>query len=286
MILAEVLRYLRILLFPAFFIRKSRRNTAKNVVITMTTLPSRIRNIRTTIASLLDQSIAPEKIILNLPKYSRREQIGYAIPRYLKNHPSILVNEIEEDLGPATKLLPTLKLFEGSDTLIIVADDDEIYPKGLIENYLSHADRFPTSVMSLVGWDAPEDFKHTSKQVLYGAIGDRPKGSMKVIKPTRTDCVQGASTFAVRPGFFTESIFLYADAPKEAFYVDDIWVSGHLAKNQVPVYIIPAPFRFARMKVLTHLVLSETLHKKENRSGENNNVLYGFFKKDWTSVKK
>ena len=85
----------------------------------------------------------------------------------------------------------------------------------------------------------------------------------------------------VRPTFFTDKVFDYSTAPKEAFYVDDIYVSGRLAENEIDIYVIPAPFRFARMKVSTHLLLSETLHKKENKTGHNNNTLYAHFKSVW-----
>lgn len=282
---AELLRYCGLCLLPSCRFRVSRQRAA-NMVISLTTLPSRIKNIRPTIASLCDQTIQPEKIILNIPKESRREKCGYVIPEFLKNNPLVLINEVEEDLGPATKLLPTLKKYWNEhEQKIIVVDDDEIYPKMLVENYLKYADEYSNAVLTLVGWDAPEDADHHHRLVRYGAIGSKPRNSERVNEPVQVDCVQGASSFMVRSTFFTDEIFDYSQAPREAFFVDDIYVSGHLATNSIPVMVIPAPFRFARMKVSTHLILSETLHKKENSSGHNNNTLYQFYESAWHSHK-
>lgn len=284
--LSEIFRYIMLSAWPGLFVTKKNKNEqGNNVVITMTTLPSRIANIAPTISSLTHQTVRPEKIIINLPAHSQREKTAYIIPEFLKKNPLIEINNVEKDLGPATKLLPVLEKYKGQkEKLIIVADDDEIYPQRLVENYLKQEKNLSDAVLTLVGWKVPRDFIHSNRTIRYGAIGSKPPGSQKISKPTKVDCVQGASTFAVRPTFFTEEIFDYSKAPKEAFFVDDIYVSGHLAKQKVPIYVIPAPFRFARMKVSAHLLFSETLHKKENKTGHNNNTLYKFYKPFWGSL--
>ncbi|MEQ8580726.1 MAG: hypothetical protein RIC30_05840 [Marinoscillum sp.] len=283
----EIIRYVKLILFPGLFIpKKKKEGEDHGIVFSFTTLPSRIQNIKPTVASLFDQKVRPDKVILNIPRFSKREQRVYKIPHFLKTCPYIQINEIEHDLGPATKLLPTLKLLKDTETLIVVGDDDEIYPRKLFDNYLNHQFGFKDSVMALVGWNAPRDFNHSHKEIRYGAIGSIPKTASKVEEPTQVDCVQGASTFAVKSVFFTENVFSYDKAPKEAFFVDDIWVSGHLAQNNIPIYVIPATFRYARMKVPSHLLFSETLHRKENKSGDNNSTIYRHFQEEWFSFKR
>lgn len=285
--LVEIIRYLILSIWPSLLVSGKKTPKADGVIITMTTLPSRIANIAPTIASLSHQSVRPERILLNLPTYSKREQTEYKIPDYIKKNPLVEINETAEDLGPATKLLPALRKYWGrDDKLLIIADDDEIYAHDLVKNYLTYEKESKDSVLTMVGWDVPEGLDHAQRIVKYGAIGNKPKKSQKVTKLTQVDCVQGASTFAVRPTFFSQEVFDYSQAPKEAFFVDDIYVSGHIAKQKVPVYVTPAPFRYARMKVLTHLVLSETLHRKENKTGHNNNTLYQFYRLFWHSLSK
>lgn len=285
----EVIRYSLLWAFPQYFTAKVEEEEVRrsNIVVTMTTLPSRIGNIQPTIASLCNQTVLPEKILINIPEYSKREKTGYRIPDFLKENPLVEINFTEEDLGPATKLLPALeKYWDNKDQLLMVVDDDEVYPKGLIENYLQYTDLSENAVLTLVGWNAPEDFIHAHRTVVYGAIGSKPENSEKVEHPTRVDCVQGASSFLVRPRFFDITVFNYSLAPKEAFFVDDIYISGHLARQLTPIYVVPAPFRYARMKVTAHLLYSENLHRKENKSGHNNNKLYRFYKDFWFSMNK
>ncbi|MBV6645851.1 MAG: hypothetical protein KI790_10400 [Cyclobacteriaceae bacterium] len=250
----------------------------------MTTLPSRIANIGPTVASLTHQSILPGRILINIPKESSREKRGYNIPTFLKRLPLVEINVIDKDFGPATKWLPALEKYaKKPETQIIVVDDDEIYPHHLVSNYLRFANDH-NAVLTLVGWRVPADLNHANRFIQYGAIGDKPKQSLEVDKPTRTDCVQGASTFMIRPTQFNQDVFAYDRLPQEAFFVDDIYVSGYLAKAKIPVKVIPASFRFARMKVLKHLVFSETLHRKENKTHHNNNKMYQFYKKYWWSL--
>ena len=52
-------------------------------------------------------------------------------------------------MGPATKILPTLNLFKDeADKLIIVLDDDQIYPKGMVENYVKNSKDLPDAAMT------------------------------------------------------------------------------------------------------------------------------------------
>src|SRR2546423_978191 len=62
-----------------------------DVVVTMTTFPSRIARIAPTIKSLLNQTISPRAIQLNLPASSRREQRPYVVPEWLSRLRSVSI---------------------------------------------------------------------------------------------------------------------------------------------------------------------------------------------------
>jgi hypothetical protein len=53
------------------------------------------------------QSRAPARIVLNLPHHSKRENVAYDVPDFLQGLKSVVVRRCE-DLGPATKAIPTL----------------------------------------------------------------------------------------------------------------------------------------------------------------------------------
>ncbi len=237
-----------------------------------------------TLNSLTHQSVIPEKIILNLPKTFKRDKTNYKIPSYVTNHPLIEINWIEQDLGPATKLLPTLDLFKNEpDRLIIIVDDDQIYSHQMVENYVLNAEKMPNSAMTLSGWKVPHSFNHSDKHQLYGGIVRFYRRDNSVKNPVQVDCLQGAASFTVKPKFFDKSVFDFSSAPKEAFFVDDIWVSGNLSKTNTPIHVIPAPFRFGRFVSLRQST-KIGLSKSVNSDNTNNNILYRYFKNEWKSL--
>lgn len=255
-----------------------------DAVISLSILPSRFKHFEPTLNSLTDQSLLPEKIILNLPKTFKRDKTNYVIPEYVKQHPLIDINWIEEDMGPATKLLPTLDLYKNNpDKLIIVLDDDQIYPKGLVENYVKWSKELPDSAMTLSGWTVPNSFDHGDKKQIYGAIVRVYRRDTSIKTPVRVDCLQGAASFAVKPKMFDGGVFDFANAPKEAFFVDDIWLSGNLSRNHVSVHVVPAPFRFGRFVELSQST-EVSLSKTVNMDNSNNNTLYKYFEKEWWSL--
>src|SRR5262249_5992858 len=95
-----------------------------NLIVTLTTLPSRVDRIAPTLKSLLNQRSRAAAIRLNVPTSSRREQRPYDLPRWLQQLRSITVVRCE-DFGPATKLIPTLASVD-PDQPIVVVDDDRI----------------------------------------------------------------------------------------------------------------------------------------------------------------
>ena len=120
---------------PDRWIRQMEGKDQSGAIVSMSVLPSRFKGLLPTINSLTDQSVLPEKIVINLPRFFKRDKTDYEIPEYVENHPLIEINWIENDLGPATKLLPTLDFYEHNpDRLIVVVDDDQIYPREMVEN--------------------------------------------------------------------------------------------------------------------------------------------------------
>lgn len=257
-----------------------------NVIISMSVLPSRFKGILPTLNSLTDQSVLPEKIMINLPRVFKRDKTHYEIPEYVIDHPLVEINWIQEDMGPATKLLPTISYYEEDpNKLIIVVDDDQIYPQELVANYLENEKNLSDSAMTLSGWTVPETFDHSDKEQLYGGIVRFYRLDNSVKNPVRVDCLQGAASFAVKPRFFSNNVFEFDQAPREAFFVDDIWVSGNLALTHTPVHVIPGPFRFGRFVSLrqsSQFGLSSSV----NADNTNNNTLYKYFKDQWWSMNK
>ncbi len=260
----------------AYFTKKvDRRPVSKNVFISLTTIPSRIDGIKPTINSLLDQSIRPSNILINIPG----DEQTIEVPEQIKKCQLITINWVKHDLGPATKLLPTLEIVEDND-LVIVLDDDQVYPKKMVETYLHHSEKYPEAALCQVGWKVPESDNHEDRISVFGAKFRIVGQENPVREPVQVDVLQGASSYAVKRKLFTQEVTDYNNAPDEARFVDDIWFSGHLAKNKVNVYVVPGFFKYCRLS--NWKVASGTgLVKTANKNHHNNNVLYEYFKSYW-----
>jgi len=116
--------------------------SSNKYIISLTTIPSRINYIETTIKSLVEQTLKPEKIILNIPKkYNFRFEssidditVKQILNKYIDD---VIINYIDEDYGPGTKLLGVIKSsiisLDLKDTYIVLVDDDHIYKPFMLE---------------------------------------------------------------------------------------------------------------------------------------------------------
>lgn len=105
--------------------------------VTLTTIPSRLKDIGKTIETIRNQTLKPEKIFLNIPiKYYRfpNEIIDKTLIEKIRS------DDIEisrcNDYGPATKLMGSIKKIKEFDCVIIV-DDDHLYHNKMCEIFIN-----------------------------------------------------------------------------------------------------------------------------------------------------
>ena len=138
-------------------------HVSNRVVVSLTTMPSRAKFLPATLKNMLRQTRLPDKIYVNLPDYSYREQRPYSIPDELRSfynslpiaHQEMLVFNPSKDYGPATKLIPTLSIESNPSTIIITIDDDIIYPESFIHEFEAASRRYPNAALGLKGYILP-----------------------------------------------------------------------------------------------------------------------------------
>lgn len=108
------------------------------LVVSLTTIPSRLSYIRPTLDSLIHQTHAPDQILLCLPKWSSRENAGYDKPDWLSAYaPRVRVVDCRQDQGPGTKLLGALDYLQ-EPTCLVIVDDDMRYKPHFLERLYRH----------------------------------------------------------------------------------------------------------------------------------------------------
>lgn len=259
------------------------RSDRSQLIISLTTIPSRIDLIQETLKSLMDQSLPPGKIILNLPKYSHREACAYVIPDWLSNLASVEIRPCE-DWGPATKLIPSL-LQAPADQPILIVDDDRIYPRWMVARMQAAVIANPNRALTFAGWVVPEDLIDRATTVLSNIrmSPPAPVRAHRLRQPREVDVMQGVMGYAVRPRYFDlGSLTDFSTGPDALRYVDDVRTS---ALCQVQKWVIPAPsLSFLPKRHYRHFKRTAlgALNRGSGRPEDRNNSIgVRYFKDQW-----
>ena len=226
------------------FIRETlangRRSNDRRVIASLSTVPDRIGNLEPTIRSLLKQTRPPDEIVLAIPEFSVREQRPYVVPKYIAQLPRVRVLHCAEDWGPATKFIGAIRdeLAAGREnTLIMVVDDDRLYPRDALETYLYYSEQLPNAALCFRGAAMPSTLDWDDAKMIY---------AKDVREPRPVAVITGCGSYLVQPRFFDQSLWDYSKAPSVVFYIDDIWISAWLSRRGVKRYVIPASARMGR----------------------------------------
>jgi hypothetical protein len=246
---------------------------AADLTVSLTTVPSRLPYLFPTLNALLDQTVLPKRFLLALPRWSRREQRPYRVPELLRSQHAVTLIEEERDWGPATKLIPALRRPDvRPDEAVLGVDDDNIYPRRFLETFARHATAIPEAALSLRGWPVPASLRWRDSRAIKGT---------EITTPLRTDVITGCAGILVRPRFLDAAFAEYESAPSEAFFVDDIWISGHLARRRVPRFVLPFPGPWIYAPAIASC-RGRGLNAHENRNGMNNDRMLEYFAAWWS----
>ena len=104
--------------------------------VSMSTIPSRIKNINNILENINSQTLKPNKIFLNIPYEYRRFQNQTINENDLKDINKENIEIIRcSDYGPGTKIMGSIKKVRDYDCVILL-DDDHIYNKNICKIFL------------------------------------------------------------------------------------------------------------------------------------------------------
>ncbi len=178
--------------------------------ISLTSIPPRLPRIGPVLESLLAQRPAPEAVYLCLPY--RWERFGeYAgaldVPEGVVVHMSLV------DWGPAMKVIPLANDPQFKAQKLIYCDDDWIYPTGWAAALLAAS--LPSLAVAASGFNV-----------------DRLKRLGVYPGPDFVEVAQGFGGVCVDPVWMRRP---EVSPPENAKLADDIWLSGQLAQQRVPI---------------------------------------------------
>ncbi len=175
--------------------------------ISLTSIPPRFDRLGPVLQALLAQRPTPVAVYLCLPRSYRRFS-GVVHPPALPLGVNLLWSE--DDLGPAGKALIASRHLAGKVERLIYCDDDWIYSTGWAEALLQGAGK---AVATTGQGFSVERLKRQSNAA-----------------PGFTDIAQGFSGVCVDPAWLSSPDMI---PPNSAWPVDDIWLSGQLARQGI-----------------------------------------------------
>ena len=221
-------------------------------IITLTAIPPRFPYLRETLGSLLSQDAKIDAIELWVPRAYKR--FNFDLTKDLPKVPhGVTICFTEKDMGPATKVLPAVTAYAGQDVNLLFCDDDKLYDPKWAGRLLKASMEHPDCCIVEEGGD----LMHNSTHDWCGA--DRPRAqritkgftyrlkrvlSLGTWKPRKNvtsgyvDILEGWGGVLVRPEFFSASAF---DIHPDLWMIDDIWLSGQLAINNLKIWLTVEP---------------------------------------------
>ena len=205
-----------------------------NLIVSLTSFPERINEIKYVVYSILDQSVLPQKIILWLAasQFPLKEKDLPAELLSFKNYG--LDIRWCDDLRSYKKLIPALENFP--DYFILTADDDLYYKKKWVEKiwneHIEHPDELVCHIINKIRFDK-DGHVLPYQEWYYNVISDE---SSFINFPL---CGGGA--------LFHKS-FLFKDITnKDLFsnlspYADDIWFYFMTILGNTPIRIVKKPY--------------------------------------------
>ncbi|MBK1635260.1 glycosyltransferase family A protein [Rhodovulum adriaticum] len=184
------------------------------LVVSLTSIPPRFATLRPVLASILNQRPRPDRVILALPRQYRRFPGTFPRPALPDG---VVLLRLDTDPGPAAKVLPAARALAGTGARLVYCDDDCLYGPGWLAALCAAQDG-PDTVVAASG------FAVTALRRRSTPAGD-------------TDIAQGFSGVLIRPDMIPSDAY---DIPPAAWAVDDIWLSGHYARQDLPIRLAPA----------------------------------------------
>lgn len=209
--------------------------TTPEIVVTLTTIRSRLQYVPKVVESLLQQTLSPVRIELNISRepYLLDEGIepDHPILLGLMKQPLLRVNWVP-NIGPYRKIWPFLESYFSQDDenehIFVTVDDDTLYPdyflQELYKNYLQHQ-----CVIAFRGRHIEMDEEK---------IAPYDRWTLGKTIPSLNNLPTGKDGILYSTKFFTKDFLDLAAVQRLAPTADDLWVKWHYALNGVPAVIL------------------------------------------------
>lgn len=292
-------------------LKYDRNSNISDIIISLTTMPLRLQSaeFKKCVSSMLEQSVRPQQIRINIPYTLKKSGLAYEIPEWLSKV-SVTIHRCD-DMGPATKYLSTLADYAGTKQKILVYDDDSFMPLNTVKIFQKLTSKYPDTVICGSGNRLSRTFDENNRLIststnpntegmtywgkmfwFVSLIKSERIGSIPADQDlAKVDIVYGNAGYCLRADMVDLNVLSdYRKMPKEAFFVDDIVISGHLASRNVSRAVgkdthLPRLTYNGLLQMFQNWIsndsTTESLSLSVNRNNNNNATMIKYFASAW-----
>lgn len=114
-----------------------------NIIVSLTTIPSRYKDVQISINTIMRQTLKPKKIILYIDKKNEHVALPNGLKKLVKR--GLTIEYVNDEIKAHTKYYYALK--KNTNSVVITVDDDIIYDKNLIKRLYDKHKKYPKSVI-------------------------------------------------------------------------------------------------------------------------------------------
>ena len=231
-------------------------NRSEKIIVSMTTIPSRIHKAVYVLEILMNQTVKPDEILL----YLGREQFGAAeLPKIYDTYRARgLEIELVPDLMPHTKYFYAMQ--SHPDDVIITVDDDMLYSRRLIEELMAMHVKFPKAVCCMRGHRAKID-----KQGLLLPYNQWDWDSKYSAEPSMANFATGVGGVLYPLHCMGEEVFNEEAIRATSLRADDVWLKAMQVLSGTRVVIS------SRKRFLTMIIGSQKQALSQGNVTDSNN---------------
>lgn len=250
----------------------SKPKRASRLVVSLSTIPSRIHLLQPALDSLMNQHKKPDVVYLTLPKKRKPSTpLNYTVPKFIRDFQRqgrLRILTPEWDYGSISKVFHVLRE-EPSDSHIIYVDDDWIYHPTMVQVLHEKSLQYANCAIAFNGAVFRNYFRKVGHTQLHKnrhpILFMQTSGTPAFFGEAPIDIAQGCWGVLVKPKFFDLDALqklLEDDLPEGVVRSDDFILSSHLEWRNVTRMLVDggtAPQINAKASQLNKL--SHCMHK-------------------------
>jgi len=210
---------------------------SERLVVTLSTIPSRISKIAPVLDSIKRQTRKPNRIYVCICTFCEWEKSAYEVPEWLLADDDVQITVSQRDCGPANKLLGMLHLETAPQTRIVIVDDDWLYGKDLLERLEERFQCYPGCAVGSSGARLPRKWSQIAVRIgPEVSTPPTPRHLTFVAEPPEdvaVDILQFGFGSMVLREWFEDDIYELIQPKRPLFFCDDVLFSGYLESRGI-----------------------------------------------------